>query len=76
MFAPTLLVGRAVAGHTCPKDDCDESAVSTLRFQTPSELCMMSFQETTMQSAVLKMDIEAQPLEGLVVFVEKTQYCS
>ncbi|PBK87354.1 hypothetical protein ARMGADRAFT_1085758 [Armillaria gallica] len=60
--APTLLVGRAAAGHTCPKDDWDESAVSTLRFQTPSELCMTSFQESTMQSAVLEMDIEAQTL--------------
>ncbi|KAK0236626.1 hypothetical protein EDD85DRAFT_1023459 [Armillaria nabsnona] len=73
--APTLFVGRAAAGHTHPKDDRDESAVSTLRFQTPSELCTTSFQKSTMQSAVLEMDIEAQP-QGLVVFVEKTQYCS
>ncbi|PBK89800.1 hypothetical protein ARMGADRAFT_1167172 [Armillaria gallica] len=73
--APTLLIGRAAAGHTRPKDNCDESAVSTLRFQTPSELCTTSFQERTIQSAVLEMDIEAQP-EPLVVFVEKTQWCS
>ncbi|PBK89806.1 hypothetical protein ARMGADRAFT_1167176 [Armillaria gallica] len=73
--APTLLIGRAAAGHTRPKDDCDESAVSTLRFQTPSELCTTSFQELTIQSAVLEIDIEAQP-EPLVVFVEKTQWCS
>ncbi|SJL08640.1 uncharacterized protein ARMOST_12007 [Armillaria ostoyae] len=59
--APTLLVGRAAAGHTRPKGDCDETAVSTLRFQTPSEICTTSFQESTMQSAVLEMDIEAQP---------------
>ncbi|PBK67578.1 hypothetical protein ARMSODRAFT_1020583 [Armillaria solidipes] len=75
--APTLLIGRAAAGHTRPKEDCDESAVSTLRFRTPSELCATSFQETvtTMHSAVLEIDIEAQP-ERLVVFVEKTQWCS
>ncbi|PBK89795.1 hypothetical protein ARMGADRAFT_1014955 [Armillaria gallica] len=73
--APTLLIGRAAAGHTRPKDDCDESAVSALRFQTLSELCTMSFQETTMQSTVIEKDIEAQP-EPLVVFVEKTQWCS
>ncbi|PBK67618.1 hypothetical protein ARMSODRAFT_319225 [Armillaria solidipes] len=71
-IAPTLLVGRAAAGHTCPKDDCDESEVSTLRFQTPSELGTTSFPESIMQSAVPEMDIEAQP-EQLVVFVEKTQ---
>ncbi|SJK98365.1 uncharacterized protein ARMOST_01630 [Armillaria ostoyae] len=75
--APTLLIGRAAAGHTRPNDGCDESAVSALRFQTPSELCTTSsqLQETTMQSAVFEMDIEAQP-EPLVVFVEKTQCCS
>ncbi|KAK0220032.1 hypothetical protein IW262DRAFT_1482633 [Armillaria fumosa] len=72
--SPTLLIGRAAAGHTRPKDDCDESAVSTLRFQTPSELCTTSFQETTRQSTVLETDIEAHPMP-LVVFVEKTQRC-
>ncbi|KAK0189910.1 hypothetical protein F5146DRAFT_1224897 [Armillaria mellea] len=72
---PTLLVGRAVAGHTRPKDDCDESAVSTLRFQMPSELCTTNFRESTMQSAVLEIDTEAQP-ERILVFVEETQYCS
>ncbi|SJK98326.1 uncharacterized protein ARMOST_01591 [Armillaria ostoyae] len=71
-IAPTLLVGRAAAGHTRPKDDCDESAVSTLRFQTPSELGTTSFPESIMQSAAPEMDIEAQP-EQLVVFVEQTQ---
>ncbi|PBK89808.1 hypothetical protein ARMGADRAFT_1064809 [Armillaria gallica] len=71
-IAPTLLIGRAAAGHTRPKDDCDESAVSTLCFQPmPSELCTTSFQGTTRQSAVLEIDIEAQP-EQLEVIVEKT----
>ncbi|KAK0189653.1 hypothetical protein F5146DRAFT_1051907, partial [Armillaria mellea] len=50
-IAPTLFIGRVAAGHTRPNDDCDESAMSTLRFQTPSELSMTSFQESTMQSA-------------------------
>ncbi|PBK89777.1 hypothetical protein ARMGADRAFT_1064789 [Armillaria gallica] len=59
--APTLLIGRAAAGHTRPKDDCEESAVSTLRFQTPSELSITNFQESTIHSAVLELsDIEAQ----------------
>ncbi|KAK0195991.1 hypothetical protein F5146DRAFT_1175821 [Armillaria mellea] len=36
-IAPTLLVGRAAAGHTRPTEDHDESAtVSTLRFQMSS----------------------------------------
>ncbi|KAK0472719.1 hypothetical protein IW261DRAFT_1611415 [Armillaria novae-zelandiae] len=48
-IAPTLIVGRVAAGHTRPKDDCDEITVSTLRFQ-----------EATMQSAVFEADIEAQ----------------
>ncbi|SJK98344.1 uncharacterized protein ARMOST_01609 [Armillaria ostoyae] len=72
-LAPILLIGRAAAGHTRPKDDCEESAVSTLRFQTPSELCTTNFQESTIQSAVPELpDIEAQP-GTLVVFVERTQ---
>ncbi|KAK0496107.1 hypothetical protein EDD18DRAFT_1168894 [Armillaria luteobubalina] len=74
-ISPTLLIGRAAAGHTRPKDDCDESAVSTFCFQTPSELCTTGVQETTRQSTVLDTDIEAHP-EPLVVFVEKTQRCS
>ncbi|KAK0238182.1 hypothetical protein EDD85DRAFT_1005752 [Armillaria nabsnona] len=69
--APTLLIGRAAAGHTRPKDDCEESAVSTLRFQTLSELCMTNFQESTIQSVVLELsDIEAQS-GRLGVFVER-----
>ncbi|KAK0238153.1 hypothetical protein EDD85DRAFT_936945 [Armillaria nabsnona] len=70
-IAPTLLIGRAAAGHTRPKDDCDESVVSTLRFQTPSEPCATSLQDTNRQSAVLEVDIEAQS-ERLEVFVKKT----
>ncbi|PBK97579.1 hypothetical protein ARMGADRAFT_1076056 [Armillaria gallica] len=63
--APTLLIGRAVAGHTRPAEEYDESAVSTLRFQTssqssqPSQPSEASFQRFTRQSAVLEMDIEA-----------------
>ncbi|SJL12967.1 uncharacterized protein ARMOST_16402 [Armillaria ostoyae] len=64
--APTLLVGRAVAGHTRPKDDCDGSPVSSLHFQPPSGPGPTSSQpeESTVQSAVLAMDIEAQPEHG------------
>ncbi|KAK0496099.1 hypothetical protein EDD18DRAFT_1463255 [Armillaria luteobubalina] len=51
------------------------ATVSTLCFQTPSELCTTGVQETTRQSTVLDTDIEAHP-EPLVVFVEKTQRCS
>ncbi|KAK0454006.1 uncharacterized protein EV420DRAFT_1481728 [Desarmillaria tabescens] len=65
--APTLLVGRAAAGHTQPTEEYDESStVSTLRFQMasqssqPSQPSMTSFQESTRQSPVLEMDIEAQ----------------
>ncbi|KAK0237989.1 hypothetical protein EDD85DRAFT_564158 [Armillaria nabsnona] len=60
-IAPTLLVGRVAAGHTRPDDDCDESAISTLRFQPPLELGTTSLQESTMRSAVFDTDIEAQP---------------
>ncbi|PBK94604.1 hypothetical protein ARMGADRAFT_1097031 [Armillaria gallica] len=70
--APTLLVGRAAAGHTCPRDDSDESTLSSLHFQTPSESGTISSQreESTVQSSVLAMDIEAQP-EQLVISVEQ-----
>ncbi|KAK0458965.1 uncharacterized protein EV420DRAFT_342825 [Desarmillaria tabescens] len=80
--APTLLVGRAAAGHTRPNEEHDDSAtVSTLRFQTSSQSSqssqpsMASFQECTGQSAVLEMDIEAQQVRSdeLVVVVERTQ---
>ncbi|PBK67405.1 hypothetical protein ARMSODRAFT_1085942 [Armillaria solidipes] len=59
-IAPTLLVGRVAAGHTRPNDDYDESTISTLRFQPPSELGTTSLQESTTQSSVLEIDIEAQ----------------
>ncbi|PBK79901.1 hypothetical protein ARMGADRAFT_1092677 [Armillaria gallica] len=60
-IAPTLLVGRVAAGHTRPDDDCDESAISTLRFQPPLELGTTSLQESTTRSAIFDTDIEAQP---------------
>ncbi|PBK70850.1 hypothetical protein ARMSODRAFT_1083821 [Armillaria solidipes] len=70
--APTLLVGRAAAGHTRPREDSDGSTVSSLHFQVPSEPGMTSSQreESTIQSSALAMDIEAQP-EQLVVSVEQ-----
>ncbi|KAK0443373.1 uncharacterized protein EV420DRAFT_1028282 [Desarmillaria tabescens] len=79
--APTLLVGRAAAGHTQPTEQHDESApVSTLRFQLasqssqPSQPSTSSFQEFTAQSAVLEIDIEAQRerSDELVVVIERT----
>ncbi|SJK98367.1 uncharacterized protein ARMOST_01632 [Armillaria ostoyae] len=73
--APTLLIGRAAAGHTRPKDDCDESEMSTIRFRTSSELGTTSFQESTTESVGLDMDIEAQQEQSdeLVAVVGKTQ---
>ncbi|PBK94567.1 hypothetical protein ARMGADRAFT_927377, partial [Armillaria gallica] len=61
--APTLLVGRAAAGHTCPRDNSDESTLSSLHFQTSSEPSTTSSQheESTIQSSVFAVDIEAQP---------------
>ncbi|KAK0446401.1 uncharacterized protein EV420DRAFT_1648076 [Desarmillaria tabescens] len=61
--APTLLVGRAAAGHTHPTEEHDESAtVSTLHFQAslqPSHLSVTSIQHSTMQTHTLlwKLDI-------------------
>ncbi|SJL18483.1 uncharacterized protein ARMOST_22072 [Armillaria ostoyae] len=71
--APTLLIGRAAAGHTRPNDDYDESTVSSLQFQAPSEVGMTSFQESTTESAILETDIEAQQewSDELVVVVER-----
>ncbi|PBK70839.1 hypothetical protein ARMSODRAFT_1003362 [Armillaria solidipes] len=70
--APTLLVGRAAAGHTLPRDDSDGSTVSSLHFQTSSAHNTTSSQleESTVQSSVLATDIEAQP-ERQVVSVEQ-----
>ncbi|KAK0467756.1 uncharacterized protein EV420DRAFT_1684260 [Desarmillaria tabescens] len=80
--APTLLVGRVAAGHTHPTEEHDKSVtVSTLRFQMASQLSQpsqpstSSFQESTMQSAVLEADIEAQTerSDELMVVVERMQ---
>ncbi|SJK98538.1 uncharacterized protein ARMOST_01806 [Armillaria ostoyae] len=71
--APTLLVGRVAAGHTRPNDDRDESTISTLRFQPPLELGTTSLQESTAQSSVPEIDLEAQQQHSdeLVVVVER-----
>ncbi|KAK0454037.1 uncharacterized protein EV420DRAFT_1765859 [Desarmillaria tabescens] len=73
--APTLLVGRAAAGHTQPKDDSDETTVSALHFRTPSKLGTTNLQESTMQGSVLEMDVEAQSQRSdeFVVVVERIQ---
>ncbi|PBK74957.1 hypothetical protein ARMSODRAFT_1055789 [Armillaria solidipes] len=73
-MAPTILIGRAAAGHTHPNDDYDESTVSSLHFQAASEVSTTSYQESTMESAVLETDIEAQHQQSdeLVVVVEST----
>ncbi|KAK0454005.1 uncharacterized protein EV420DRAFT_1749576 [Desarmillaria tabescens] len=80
--APTLLIGRAAAGHTCPNEEHDKtSLVSAIRFQMssqpsqPPQSFASSFQESTRHSAVLEMDIEAQleRLDELVVVVERAQ---
>ncbi|KAK0483065.1 hypothetical protein EDD18DRAFT_753446 [Armillaria luteobubalina] len=66
-IAPTLLIGRAAAGHTRPTEDHDEATpVSTLRFQPslrssrPSQIVTSGFRESDSQRAVLERDIEAQ----------------
>ncbi|KAK0232287.1 hypothetical protein EDD85DRAFT_1025878 [Armillaria nabsnona] len=66
--APTLLVGRAAAGHTCPRDDSDGSTVSSLHFQMSSAHSMTSSQpeESTIQNSVPAMDIEAQPEQQVI----------
>ncbi|KAK0496342.1 hypothetical protein EDD18DRAFT_1353090 [Armillaria luteobubalina] len=70
--APTLLVGRAAAGHTHPRDDSDKSTVSSIHFQTSSAHRMSSSQleESIAYSSVLAMDIEAQP-EQQVISIEQ-----
>ncbi|KAK0496123.1 hypothetical protein EDD18DRAFT_1106004 [Armillaria luteobubalina] len=72
-IAPTVLIGRAAAGHTRPQDDEDGSTVSSLHFQPASEVGTISFQESTTESAVLETDIEAQRRQSdeLVVVVER-----
>ncbi|KAK0238237.1 hypothetical protein EDD85DRAFT_952426 [Armillaria nabsnona] len=61
-LAPTLLIGRAAAGYTCPDDEGDGSIISSLHFQAASEVGTTSFQESTIESTVLESetDIEAQ----------------
>ncbi|SJK98311.1 uncharacterized protein ARMOST_01576 [Armillaria ostoyae] len=74
--APTLLIGRAAAGHTHPNDDYDGSTVSSLHFQAPSEAGTTSIQESIIESAVLEIDIEAQQQQSdelAVVVVERTE---
>ncbi|KAK0220030.1 hypothetical protein IW262DRAFT_996943 [Armillaria fumosa] len=60
--APTLLIGRAAAGHTRPRDESDGSAstMSSLHFQVASEVGTTSFQGSTTESVALETDIEAQ----------------
>ncbi|PBK94993.1 hypothetical protein ARMGADRAFT_1029326 [Armillaria gallica] len=71
--APTLLIGRAAAGHTHPNNDYDQSTVSSLHFQTPSEVGTTSFQESTIESTVFETDIEAQQQQSdeLVIVIER-----
>ncbi|KAK0446383.1 uncharacterized protein EV420DRAFT_1484043 [Desarmillaria tabescens] len=81
--APTLIVGRAAAGHTHPHEEHDESStVSTIHFQTSSQSSQLSqpsmaiFQDSnTMQSAVFEVDIEAQRKQSdeLMVVVERIE---
>ncbi|KAK0495034.1 hypothetical protein EDD18DRAFT_1355035 [Armillaria luteobubalina] len=66
-IAPTLLIGRAAAGHTRPTEDHDEATpMSTLRFQASlrssrlSQTVTSGFRESDSQRAVLERDIEAQ----------------
>ncbi|PBK98784.1 hypothetical protein ARMGADRAFT_589170 [Armillaria gallica] len=70
--APTLFVGRAAAGHTRPREDRDRSTVSSLHFQMASAHSVTSSQleESTVQSSVFAMDIEAQT-ERQVISVEQ-----
>ncbi|KAK0183712.1 hypothetical protein F5146DRAFT_620543 [Armillaria mellea] len=75
-IAPTLIVGRAAVGHTRPREDNDGSTVSSLHFQTPSEHSSTTssrLEESTTQSSVLAMDIEAQPEQQRFVSVEQDE---
>ncbi|KAK0473676.1 hypothetical protein IW261DRAFT_1596200 [Armillaria novae-zelandiae] len=66
--APTLLIGRAAAGHTRPNDEDDDSTAS-------SEASTTSYQEPTIESSVYEVDIEAQQEQGeeLIEVVERTE---
>ncbi|KAK0496412.1 hypothetical protein EDD18DRAFT_1462880 [Armillaria luteobubalina] len=62
--APTLIVGRAAAGHTRPREDTDGCTVSSLHFQMrpePASTTGSQYEESAIQSSVIAMDIEAQP---------------
>ncbi|PBK90136.1 hypothetical protein ARMGADRAFT_1112321 [Armillaria gallica] len=73
--APTLLIGRAAAGHTRPNDGDSENTVSSLHFQASSEVGTTSYQESTIENAVYEIDIEAQQgrLDEPVEVVERTK---
>ncbi|PBK94921.1 hypothetical protein ARMGADRAFT_1029264 [Armillaria gallica] len=74
--APTLLIGWAAAGHTRLNDDNSENTMSSLHFQTAgSEFGSTSFQESTIESAVSEIDIEAQQEQSdeLVEVVERME---
>ncbi|KAK0496353.1 hypothetical protein EDD18DRAFT_203322 [Armillaria luteobubalina] len=64
--APTLLVGRAAAGHTRPSDDYDIGIISSLHFQPPTRPGTTGSQlaDSPVQNAVPTMDTEAQPERG------------
>ncbi|KAK0467400.1 hypothetical protein IW261DRAFT_1426629 [Armillaria novae-zelandiae] len=65
--APTLLIGRAAAGHTQPNNDDDST--------TSSEASTTSYQELIVESSVYEVDIEAQQEQGvaLIEVVERTE---
>ncbi|KAK0192483.1 hypothetical protein F5146DRAFT_999671 [Armillaria mellea] len=75
--APTLLIGWAAAGHTHPNDDdnSEHTTVSSLHFQTASsEVDTTSYQESTIESTVQDIDIEAQQEQDeLIEVVGRTE---
>ncbi|PBK94913.1 hypothetical protein ARMGADRAFT_1029257 [Armillaria gallica] len=76
--ALTLLIGQAAAGHTHPNDDDSDNTVSSLHFQiASSEVGTTSYQESTINSTVHEIDIEAQQeqSDGLVEVVERMESC-
>ncbi|KAK0496092.1 hypothetical protein EDD18DRAFT_1390758 [Armillaria luteobubalina] len=76
--APTLLIGRAAAGHTHPQDESNGSAstVSSIHFQVAlEEVGTTTSRGSTTENVALGLetDIEAQheQQEGLVIIVER-----
>ncbi len=61
-IAPTLLVGRVVAGHTRSDDSWQGSTMSSLHFRTSRSQNSeeMSLEEEVSQSFMLDRDLEAQ----------------